>query len=160
MGVMVSVSSPAMETIPDRSRGLMSGTFQAGYPRYLFAPVIFGPFYSMVAGAACSRLAPRLFVAHIRLESAGILARLAARARKREYRAASCSAQTVEVVFVSGAGQAYALNFFSHGTQISYPTFLKMQHGFDPASDQYHCDFYNIAAMLGGIRHAIGTYWA
>ncbi|MGS9064110.1 MFS transporter, partial [Salmonella enterica subsp. enterica serovar Infantis] len=36
-------SSLARETIPDRSRGLMSGIFPAGDPcGYLFASVIFG----------------------------------------------------------------------------------------------------------------------
>ncbi|EHF2548727.1 MFS transporter, partial [Salmonella enterica] len=48
-GIWGVASSLAMETIPDRSRGLMSGIFQAGYPcGYLFASVIFGLFYSMV----------------------------------------------------------------------------------------------------------------
>lgn len=42
-------------------------------------------------------------------------------------------------------------NFFSHGTQDLYPTFLKMQHGFDPHLISIIAIFYNIAAMLGGI---------
>lgn len=48
-GVWGVASSLAMETIPDRSRGLMSGVFQAGYPfGYLLASVVFGLFYSLV----------------------------------------------------------------------------------------------------------------
>jgi len=42
-------------------------------------------------------------------------------------------------------------NFFSHGTQDLYPTFLKVQHGFDPHTVSIIAIFYNIAAMLGGI---------
>jgi Arabinose efflux permease len=54
-GIWGVASSLAMETIPDRSRGLMSGIFQAGYPcGYLLASIIFGLFFESVAGAACS----------------------------------------------------------------------------------------------------------
>lgn len=42
-------------------------------------------------------------------------------------------------------------NFFSHGTQELYPTFLKIQHGFNPHTVSIIAIFYNIAAMLGGI---------
>ncbi|WP_312081346.1 MFS transporter, partial [Pantoea septica] len=48
-GIWGVASSLAMETIPDRSRGLMSGIFQAGYPcGYLLASVIFGLFFDAV----------------------------------------------------------------------------------------------------------------
>ena len=42
-------------------------------------------------------------------------------------------------------------NFFSHGTQDLYPTYLKVQHGFDPHTVSIIAIFYNIAAILGGI---------
>ncbi|WP_155483901.1 MFS transporter, partial [Trabulsiella odontotermitis] len=42
-------------------------------------------------------------------------------------------------------------NFFSHGTQDLYPTFLKVQHGFDPHTVSIIAITYNIAAMFGGI---------
>ncbi len=42
-------------------------------------------------------------------------------------------------------------NFFSHGTQDLYPTFLKVQHGFDPHTVSIIAICYNIAAMLGGV---------
>lgn len=42
-------------------------------------------------------------------------------------------------------------NFFSHGTQDLYPTFLKVQHGFDPHTVSLIAIGYNIAAMLGGV---------
>jgi len=42
-------------------------------------------------------------------------------------------------------------NFFSHGTQDLYPTFLKVQHQFDPHTVSIIAISYNIAAMLGGI---------
>ncbi len=42
-------------------------------------------------------------------------------------------------------------NFFSHGTQDLYPTFLKLQHQFDAHTVSLIAMGYNIAAMLGGI---------
>jgi SHS family lactate transporter-like MFS transporter len=42
-------------------------------------------------------------------------------------------------------------NFFSHGTQDLYPTFLKVQHGLEPHVISIIAICYNIAAMLGGV---------
>jgi len=48
-GIWGVASSLAMETIPDRSRGLMSGIFQAGYPfGYLLAAVVYGLLFEVV----------------------------------------------------------------------------------------------------------------
>jgi SHS family lactate transporter-like MFS transporter len=44
-----------------------------------------------------------------------------------------------------------AFNFFSHGTQDIYPTFLQKQHGFDTATVSIIAILYNIAAIVGGI---------
>ncbi len=42
-------------------------------------------------------------------------------------------------------------NFFSHGTQDIYPTFLQVQHGFSPAIVGAIAVTYNIGAIIGGI---------
>lgn len=48
-GIWGVASSLAMESIPDRSRGLMSGIFQAGYPfGYLLAAVVYGLLFEVV----------------------------------------------------------------------------------------------------------------
>jgi len=44
-----------------------------------------------------------------------------------------------------------AFNFFSHGTQDLYPTFLEEQHGFSPHAVGLIAIVYNIGAILGGI---------
>ena len=44
-----------------------------------------------------------------------------------------------------------AFNFFSHGTQDIYPTFLQKQRGFDHATVSTIAVLYNIAAILGGV---------
>ncbi len=52
-------SSLAMETIPDRSRGLMSGLFRRDTFGYLLAAVAYGCCLNNSAGAGCLSLAPR-----------------------------------------------------------------------------------------------------
>ncbi|HWD27861.1 MAG TPA: MFS transporter, partial [Rhizomicrobium sp.] len=43
-----------------------------------------------------------------------------------------------------------AFNFFSHGTQDAYPTFLQVQHKFDVHTTGNIAILYNIGAILGG----------
>ncbi len=44
-----------------------------------------------------------------------------------------------------------AFNFFSHGTQDLYPTFLEVQHGLDPHTVGFIAVIYNIGAIVGGV---------
>src|SRR6202035_1737895 len=44
-----------------------------------------------------------------------------------------------------------AFNFFSHGTQDLYPTFLQVQHGFSPHEVGLIAVIYNIGAIVGGL---------
>jgi SHS family lactate transporter-like MFS transporter len=44
-----------------------------------------------------------------------------------------------------------AFNFFSHGTQDLYPTFLEVQHKFSPHVVSIIAVVYNIGAIVGGI---------
>src|SRR6202041_2539701 len=44
-----------------------------------------------------------------------------------------------------------AFNFFSHGTQDLYPTFLEEQHGFSAHEVGTIPAIYNVGAILGGI---------
>lgn len=44
-----------------------------------------------------------------------------------------------------------AFNFFSHGTQDIYPTFLQKQHGFGTATVSIIAVLYNVAAIIGGV---------
>jgi SHS family lactate transporter-like MFS transporter len=48
-------ASLVMETVPDESRGIVSGILQAGYPSgYLLASIVFFRCFRLSAGAACS----------------------------------------------------------------------------------------------------------
>jgi len=44
-----------------------------------------------------------------------------------------------------------AFNFFSHGTQDIYPTFLEVQHGLSPREVGLIAVIYNIGAICGGL---------
>lgn len=152
-GVWGVASSLAMETIPDRSRGLMSGIFQAGYPAgYLLASVVFGLCFEMVGwrGMFIIGALPALLLPYIYFFVPESPAWLAARQRHE-------STALLPILRVHWKLCLYLVlvmacfNFFSHGTQDLYPTFLKVQHGFDPHTVSIIAIFYNIAAMLGGI---------
>lgn len=133
-GIWGVASSLAMETIPDRSRGLMSGIFQAGYPcGYLFASVIFGLFYSMVGwrGMFLIGALPVVLLPYIWFKVPESPVWLAARARKENTALLPVLRKQWKLCLYLVLVMAF-FNFFSHGTQDLYPTFLKMQHGFDP----------------------------
>lgn len=152
-GVWGVASSLAMETIPDRSRGLMSGVFQAGYPcGYLLASIVFGLCYGLVGwrGMFLIGALPILLLPFIYFKVPESPVWLAARERK----------ETVALLPVLKSHWKLCVylvllmacfNFFSHGTQDLYPTYLKVQHGFDPHTVSIIAIFYNIAAILGGI---------
>jgi SHS family lactate transporter-like MFS transporter len=58
-----------------------------------------------------------------------------------------------------------AFNFFSHGSQDLYPTFLREQHHFDPHTVSWITVVLNIGAICGGLffgamSEKIGRRWA
>ncbi|KTT66982.1 sugar transporter [Pseudomonas oryzihabitans] len=152
-GVWGVASSLAMETIPDRSRGLMSGIFQAGYPcGYLLASIVFGLFFSSVGwrGLFLIGALPILLLPFIYFKVPESPVWLAARARKESIALLPILRQHWKICLYMVLLMA-CFNFFSHGTQDLYPTFLKVQHQFDPHTVSLIAIGYNIAAMLGGV---------
>lgn len=146
-------SSLAMETIPDRSRGLMSGVFQAGYPAgYLLASIIFGVCYNLVGwrGMFLIGALPILLLPFVYFKVPESPVWLAARQRKESVALLPVLRSHWKLCIYLVLLMA-CFNFFSHGTQDLYPTFLKVQHGFDAHTISIIAIFYNIAAMLGGI---------
>ncbi|MGL6018056.1 MAG: MFS transporter [Gibbsiella quercinecans] len=152
-GIWGVASSLAMETIPDRSRGLMSGIFQAGYPfGYLLAAVAYGLLFDVVGwrgmfviGAAPILLLP--FIYYCVQESP---VWLAARERKESTALLPVLKSHWKLCIYLVLLMA-AFNFFSHGTQDLYPAFLKIQHGFEPKVVSIIAVSYNVASIIGGI---------
>ncbi len=143
-------ASLTMETVKPEARGLVSGLLQSGYPTgYLLASVVYRNFYDLLhwRGMFMVGIVPALLILYIRRnvpESPGW---------SREH------AKTGTVLNVLRKHWALALyaivlmtafNFFSHGTQDAYPTFLQVQHKFDAHTTGNIAIIYNIGAILGG----------
>jgi len=152
-GVWGVASSLAMETIPDRSRGMMSGIFQAGYPfGYLLAAVVYGLLFDVVGwrGMFVIGAVPIFLLPFIWFKVQESPVWLAARERNESTALMPVLKKNWKlcvylVVLMAG------FNFFSHGTQDLYPTFLKVQHGFDAHTGSLIAISYNIASIIGGI---------
>jgi MFS transporter, SHS family, lactate transporter len=144
-------ASLTMETIPAKARGIVSGLLQAGYPTgYLLASIVYAVLYTSIGwrGMFMVGVVPALLVLFVRrnvkespnwrgraAEEGGIVPIL-----KRHWTLA-----VYAIVLMT------AFNFFSHGTQDLYPTFLQVQHKFAPYTVGTIAVIYNIGAILGGL---------
>jgi len=148
----------AMETIPVRARGLISGILQSGYPSgYLFAAMTYFALYGLIGwrGMFMVGVLPALLVFYIRRnveESPAYLTYAGHRThfalpplpRIRELRAHAG-------LFIYVVLLMTAFNFLSHGAQDLYPTFLQLQHEFSQHTVGLIAILYNIGAILGGL---------
>jgi SHS family lactate transporter-like MFS transporter len=143
----------AMESVPAKSRGAVSGLLQVGYPfGYLLAAVAYYALFDLIGwrGMFMLGVAPALLVLYIRMQ----VKESPAWQRMRE---TAKPAGILEALRGNWALFAYvvllmtAFNFFSHGTQDLYPTFLQVQHGLSPHAVGVIAIIYNVGAILGGI---------
>lgn len=155
-GIWGVASALTMESIPKRSRGVVSGLFQAGYPLgYLIASVIYGLLIPVVGwrGMFAIGAVPILLAVFVFFKVDESPVWLAARGQKGEKRKAAfwpaVRAQWPILIFAIVLMAAF--NYFSHGTQDLYPTFLLTQHGFSSSTVSIIAICYNIAAILGGL---------
>jgi SHS family lactate transporter-like MFS transporter len=146
-------ASLAFESIPVRSRGLVSGILQAGYPAgYLLAAVVFGLAFPHIGwrGMFIVGAVPALLVLYIR----GRIPESAAW-RKRSERLGHDSLWAGIVrhwpLVIYAVVLMTAFNFFSHGTQDLYPTFLSSQRSFATGTVSVIAIVYNIGAICGGL---------
>jgi SHS family lactate transporter-like MFS transporter len=145
-------ASLTMETIPPHARGFVSGLLQSGYPAgYFMASIVYGVLFPYIGwrGMFMVGVIPALLVLYIRrnvpespgwskqteAERGGTLAML------REHWKLGLYAIVLMTAF----------NFFSHGTQDVYPTFLEVQHKLSPHMVGIIAVIYNIGAICGGI---------
>lgn len=149
-------ASLVMESIPARLRGPVSGLLQSGYPSgYFVASLVYFLLFDTIGwrGMFMIGVAPALLVLLIRMhvkESPVFEARqngpkvnpIAELARHWKIAA-------YLVVLMT------AFNFFSHGTQDLYPTFLQKQHHFDTHTTGTLTAIMNVGAIVGGIGFGI-----
>ena len=146
-------SSLTMETIPPKSRGMVSGILQAGYPSgYLLASVVFGLLYATIGwrGMFMVGAAPALLVLYIRShvdESPVFIAKEKKSVQRGIFEVLSANAPR----FLFAIAIMTCFNFFSHGTQDLYPTFLREQKKFDHFTTSAIAITFNIGAICGGI---------
>jgi MFS transporter, SHS family, lactate transporter len=149
-------ASLTMETIPPKTRGIVSGVLQAGYPSgYLLAAILYGTSYHFLGwrGMFMVGALPALLVFFIRrnVEESP--------AWKKYGRQPSRILQTIKRrwgLFVYVILLMTAFNSFSHGTQDIYPTFLQVQQKYPPETVGAIAVVYNIGAILGGL--VFGTF--
>jgi MFS transporter, SHS family, lactate transporter len=151
-------SSLVMESIPPTARGFVSGLLQAGYPSgFLLASIVYGLFYGhSIAGIAIDwrvmflfSVLPAFVVLFIRsgVEESPAFVEAQKHAKPGLWQSITDNWSLVIYSIV----MMMLFNFFSHGTQDLYPTFLQKQHQFDPATVSWINIVANIGAIVGGI---------
>ncbi|HXW20878.1 MAG TPA: MFS transporter [Roseiarcus sp.] len=151
-------SSLAMESIPPNARGLVSGILQCGYPTgYLFASLAYGLLYhrqfgDFVVGWRSMFLLsvlPAFFVLFIRSHVPESPAFVEAQKGPKPSLAATLSANRGIALY--SVLLMMCFNFFSHGTQDLYPTFLQKQLGLDHSTVTLIVIVQNLGAIAGGL---------
>ena len=145
-------ASLVMETVPEESRGIVSGILQAGYPSgYLLASIVFFLLFPVIGwrGMFFVGALPALLVLYIRRnveESPAFIE------RQRKGRRPFLTILRENIpLFIWSVLLMTAFNFLSHGTQDIYPTFMETQRGYDSYTTGAIAIVYNIGAMCGGL---------
>ena len=146
-------ASLAMESIPSKSRGFVSGLLQSGYPcGYLLAALLCGLLLDHIGwrGMFVLGVLPALLVVYVR--------RSVPESPVFERRRQTGALRGLRVAMHGHWGRfAYlivlmaAFNAFSHGSQDVYPTFLKLQRHFDTHMTSLLTVVLNIGALVGGL---------
>jgi len=143
-------ASLTMESISPQARGFVSGLLQSGYPAgYFLASIVYGLLFQYIGwrGMFMVGVIPALLVFYIRRKVP----------ESPSWRPATERSSTLAIVRSHWQLGIYAVllmtafNFFSHGTQDLYPTFLQVQHKFSPHEVGLIAVIYNIGAIIGGI---------
>ena len=145
-------ASLAMESVPPRLRGILSGILQSGYSLgYILAAVV-ARFVLPTWGWR-----PMFWLGGLpALLAFYISARVPESEAWKQHRAPSTGA-VLRIVATQWKSFLYLvllmtfMMFLSHGTQDLYPDFLGSVHKFTPAMQSYMAILYNIGAIVGAI---------
>ena len=145
-------ASLAMEKVPPRWRGVLSGLLQEGYAAgYLLAACCYFFVYPkwgwrpmFFIGGLPALLA--LFVRYRVKESV-----VWQKTRHESWSGLGRAIVSNWKLFIYLTALMMMMNFASHGTQDMYPTFLKEQRGFSPRQVAMIAVIYNLGALMGGV---------
>jgi SHS family lactate transporter-like MFS transporter len=149
-------ASLAMETIPPKLRGPVSGLLQSGYPTgYFLASLVYFLLYDHIGwrGMFFVGVAPALLVFLIRMHVEESPAFAARKEGRRPNPLGEIARHWKVALYLVVLMTAF--NFFSHGTQDQYPTFLQKQHHFDTHTTGILTAIMNLGAIVGGIAFGI-----
>jgi MFS transporter, SHS family, lactate transporter len=145
-------ASLTMESIPPHARGFVSGLLQSGYPTgYFLASIVYGLLFPYIGwrGMFMVGVIPALVVFYIR--------RNVPESPSWNRQATVERGSTLAILKSHWGLGLYAVclmtafNFFSHGTQDLYPTFLEVQQKLTPHMVSIIAVIYNIGAICGGL---------
>jgi MFS transporter, SHS family, lactate transporter len=145
-------ASLVMETVPPKTRGIISGLLQEGYAcGYLFASIVYYFLFDAIGwrGMFMIGIVPALLVVVIRIwvkESPAFEEARHKADRPDPFALLLKHWKTALYVIVLMA----AFNFFSHGTQDLYPTFLQ-DKGFNTQKTGLITAIMNVGAITGGL---------
>ncbi len=145
-------ASLAMESIPPKRRGLISGIIQSGYScGYILAALATKfvlPFWGWRAMFWVGGL-PALLAFYIRWKVKESEAWK--QHRVPEFKSILKAAAANWKLFLYMIGLMALMNFLSHGTQDLYPHFLQSVHGFSTSTVANIAIFYNVGALVGAL---------
>jgi SHS family lactate transporter-like MFS transporter len=145
-------ASLAMESIPPKRRGLISGIVQSGYScGYILAALAAKfvlPFWGWRAMFWVGGL-PALLAFYIRWKVKESEAWK--QHRVPEFKSIARAAAANWKLFLYMIGLMALMNFLSHGTQDLYPHFLQSVHGFSTSTVANIAIFYNVGALVGAL---------
>ena len=145
-------ASLAMESIPQRWRGIISGVLQSGYSAgYLLAAVAYRFVFPSLGWRWMFWLGglPAILALYIRWH--------VPESEAWKEHATNSMAQIMRVFANYWKSFAYLcvmmtlFMFLSHGTQDLYPDFLKTEHHLNPSWVSYIAIIYNVGAIVGAI---------
>src|SRR5881397_1199337 len=149
-------ASLVMESIPPRLRGPVSGLLQSGYPSgYFVASLVYFLLFDRIGwrGMFMVGIAPALLVLLIRMHVKESPVFEARRGKAVANPIAEIARHWKIALYLVVLMTAF--NFFSHGTQDLYPTFLQKQHHFDTHTTGILAAIMNVGAIVGGIAFGI-----
>lgn len=149
-------ASLVMESIPARLRGPVSGLLQSGYPSgYFVASLVYFLLFDSIGwrGMFIVGVVPALLVLLIRMHVKESPVFEARRGKPVANPVAELARHWKIAIYLVVLMTAF--NFFSHGTQDLYPTFLQKQHHFDTHTTGILAAVMNLGAIVGGISFGI-----